>query len=74
MTVKSFITLGTGCTTNGGEKPGLPCVIPFKYGDVTYTTCTTRNSEYGLWCSTAVDAQGNHIVNNWGYCAPDCFR
>jgi hypothetical protein len=58
-------TPSTACTTNGGAKPGLPCVFPFKYADVTYNACTAKNSERGLWCSTAVDAEGDHITNNW---------
>jgi len=48
-----------------------PCIFPFKYNGVEYTSCTWASSEktdYKPWCSTRVDSSGNHISGNWGNC------
>ena len=50
-----------------------PCVFPFTNDGVTYTACTTDNSDDGVpWCSTRVDSRGIHRLGNWGHCNAEC--
>jgi len=52
-----------------------PCIFPFKYNGVEYTSCTWASSEktdYKPWCSTRVDSSGNHISGHWGNCESGC--
>jgi len=63
------------CKTVGDR--GLPCIFPFKYEDAygnwTYNTCTTKDSDDGQpWCATKVDAQGYVVDNAWGDCLDGC--
>eukprot|EP00931_Biecheleriopsis_adriatica_P019530 TRINITY_DN13283_c0_g1_i2.p1 TRINITY_DN13283_c0_g1~~TRINITY_DN13283_c0_g1_i2.p1 ORF type:complete len:423 (-),score=46.55 TRINITY_DN13283_c0_g1_i2:140-1408(-) len=61
------------CTTAGtsGVGPGIECVLPFKYGGATYSSCT-RFDAVSPWCSTQTDGDGNHINGQWGYCSSSC--
>jgi len=62
----------------GGPAQGSPCVFPFTFADTTYTSCTAwiygGQPEGTTWCSTKVDASGNHVNNegNYGFCGEDC--
>jgi len=60
----------------GGENRAVldtPCVFPFEYKFVNYTSCTDRNDPDGfLWCSTQVDKRGKHVRGKFGYCSPGC--
>ncbi len=61
--------------TVGGPKTGAACVFPFTYNGVTYSGCPVDLEDSSKrWCSTQVDAQGNHVVgkDEYGHCAPDC--
>jgi len=63
------------CKTVGDR--GLPCVFPFKYedsyGNWTYNTCTTKDSDGGQpWCATEVDESGYVVDNAWGDCLDGC--
>ena len=65
----------TGCKTVGGPKPYVPCIFPFKYEGVTYTSCPVDLEDPSKrWCSTKVDGYGNHVTGagEYGYCGPDC--
>ena len=63
---KIFI-LGTPCKTQGGTL----CVFPFKYNGKTHDACTL-DGQNDPWCSTKVDANGQHVTLNWGDCAEGC--
>ena len=55
--------VGSVCTTNGGPKPGKNCVFPFSFEGKTYYGCPPDLKEPGkTWCSTKVDAAGNHVI------------
>merc|ERR1711892_1598766 len=56
------------CLTTSGQS----CVFPFKYGGVTYNTCTTAGG-FAPWCSTQVDSSGVHIAGNYGDCTAECL-
>jgi len=63
------------CKTVGDR--GKPCIFPFKYEDAygnwTYNTCTTKDSDEGQpWCATEVDPQGYVVDNAWGDCLDGC--
>merc|ERR1719392_448330 len=66
------------CLTVGGPAQGSPCVFPFTFADTTYTSCTAwiygGQPDGTTWCSTKVDASGNHVNNegNYGFCGQDC--
>jgi len=67
----------TICITDSGASAHKPCIFPFKFNGVTYTTCTWVSShltEHKPWCSTMVDESGHHIggMGKWGNCAPGC--
>jgi len=49
----------------------LSCVFPFRYKDVTYTSCTTIDRGQP-WCATATNSSGNFLPGSWGYCPPTC--
>jgi hypothetical protein len=49
----------------GEAAEGTSCVFPFAYKNAVYSACTT-DDRTGLWCATAVDADG--ISNEWGGC------
>lgn len=61
---------GAQCVTvEGGKDVGVPCVFPFDYAGVHYTSCTTAAASADApWCSTKVDASGKHMQGNWGNC------
>merc|ERR1719422_47320 len=46
------------CTTQSGPYPSQPCVFPFRYNGVTYTSSTTQ--------------AGTHIPGYFGYCPSSC--
>merc|ERR1712168_1214112 len=65
------------CIASGGPGKGLQCVFPFKYKDIEYNTCTSKNKHVTnnkLWCSTMVDGEGNHVIGKdaWGNCDENC--
>ena len=60
-----------GCKTNGGPRPNVPCVFPFKAYGKSFTKCIFYGSTVP-WCSTEVDEQGNHIKGSWGTCGSAC--
>ena len=49
-----------------------PCVFPFIFNNVEYSTCTDENSRDDTWCATKTDAQGNMIPDQWGKCDIGC--
>ena len=56
------------CVTVGGPKSGVGCVFPFRFQNVTYTTCAAWNETawgpgQGPWCSTKVNKTGHHASN-----------
>ena len=70
-----FIFLSESCITVGGPASGLPCIFPFKFNGITHNNCTMNKAHLTNnkgWCSTKVDASGQHIgaQGNWGNC--DC--
>ena len=62
------------CRTIGGMEPNRPCVFPFSYKNIEYTSCTTIENDGTLWCSTEVDGNGNYIERKWGNCGPECIQ
>ena len=54
-------------TIAGGEVVGEPCVFPFVYNGIEYTSCTDAGSPDRPWCATGVDAQ-TKAYTAWGYC------
>jgi len=64
-----FLSLVKGqCLTTGGQA----CVFPFKFGAVTFNSCTTAGG-YAPWCSTKVDSNGVHVGGNFGDCSANCL-
>ena len=62
---------------SGPEPKDTPCVFPFTHRGVTYLGCAGDPAEDKMaerWCSTKVDANGNHMegTNHYGYCPPSC--
>ena len=66
-------TIGFGICqyTECPTKDGQDCIFPFIYKGRSYDTCITLDSDEP-WCSTAVDAFGNHILGNEGLCSDSC--
>jgi len=63
------------CTTIGGPGQGKPCVFPFRFGGSLRSSCITDLDPEGkFWCSTRVDAGGNHVTGTgeWGHCSAGC--
>ena len=60
-----------------GPEAGSKCVFPFtKNGKICPgpKCCNVDNDPNGSWCSTKVDANGEHIVGYFGYCDdPACL-
>jgi len=67
-----------GCTTVSGPAQGSPCVFPFTFAGVTHQSCADwiygGQPEGSTWCSTKVDANGEHVngEGNYGFCGADC--
>ena len=63
--------LSVPCKTVGDA--GRPCIFPFKYIDVTYDKCTSKDSDNGQpWYATEVDEEGYVVDNAWGDCLEGC--
>merc|ERR1712088_257238 len=65
------------CTTIGGPGQGKPCVFPLRFGGSLRSSCITDLDPEGkFWCSTRVDAGGNHVTGTgeWGHCSVGCPR
>ena len=55
------------CVAPSGKK----CIFPFNYDKKTCPgpkCCNLSNNSGGSWCSTKVDANGNHVSGHWQYC------
>ena len=69
-------TISDGCSVIEKKSHEIkPCVFPFKYLGQTLSQCTTlRDPDKIPWCSTKVDANGNHVTSGgfWGHCGQDC--
>ena len=64
-----------GCKTVSGPQPFKQCIFPFIHKGVTYSGCPSDpDNPNKRWCSTLVDAAGNHVVgqNQYGHCSPTC--
>merc|ERR1712106_624422 len=49
------------------------CIFPFNYKGVSYSTCTTEESENKVpWCATQVDETGEVVKNSWQDCSEGC--
>ena len=59
------------CKTDDGHKP---CIFPYYYGGVRYTTCTTVGNNGTYWCAIAVDNEGQQSHEDWGNCDNACSR
>lgn len=55
------------CITVSGNRPGQPCIFPFRYDGISYSGCTTAGN-VAPWCSTMTDFTGQHVSGNWGDC------
>jgi low density lipoprotein-related protein 2 len=65
------------CVTVSGASSGKPCIFPFKFNGFTYFECTWNQAhltEHMAWCSTLVDATGQHVggQGKWGNCGEGC--
>ena len=59
------------CVPTKGPKAGQQCIFPFTQGGKTCPgpkCCNLSNSPEGPWCSTKVDANGNHVGGNYAFC------
>jgi len=66
-----FWTLGRGRVTETyfGNSDGAPCVFPFTYENVEYTTCTSAGRRDGKeWCSTTKDFDRDQL---FGFCSSE---
>ena len=62
-------------TSGGPAGSGVKCQFPFIFRNVQYWGCPPDLSDQTkLWCSTKVDANGNHISgsNAYGFCSSSC--
>merc|ERR1719346_783857 len=59
------------CTTDSGPQASQACVFPFRYNGVVYTSCTTVD-QAAAWCATQVDAGGNFVTDQYGFCPSTC--
>ncbi|CAB4059020.1 MMP9 [Lepeophtheirus salmonis] len=57
-----------GCPTTGSR----PCVFPFTYNGVEYSTCTTVDFGSTSWCAVAVSS--SDVVTSYGICSSSCPR
>lgn len=60
----------TECMTLSGNTPNLPCVFPFTFDGVSYSSCIVEGYP-NPWCSTQTDSQGQHVIGEWGDCDLD---
>ena len=61
------------CKTINGRITNASCIFPFTFLGNIYNKCTwDGDSSGGAWCSTTVDALGNHIKGQWGNCGAQC--
>ena len=51
-----------------GPKVGYPCLFPFVYEDITYTSCTSKDW-IGPWCAITMR---DGLLSHWGDCPPAC--
>ena len=60
------------CRTVSGDDVNKRCIFPFRTTDGMFYDCDV--DEDVPWCSTKMDADGNHISGkgNWGNCGPEC--
>ena len=66
-----ILTTSLKCRQTGEDGPqkNSNCVFPFKHQGKEYNECTDVNDDNKkLWCSTQVNAAGEHVRGNWGYC------
>jgi len=68
--VTTVAPVDSECLTVSGLTPNLPCVFPFTYDGVSYSTCIVEGYPTP-WCSTLTDSDGQHVLNNWGDCDLD---
>jgi len=75
MTLPPKDTPRSECSTAGGPAGvGTPCVFPFVYNGVRFTSCTTVNNNGQRWCATEVGANSAYIGNKWGTCSSECAK
>ena len=67
LTNQKHIFFTEGCRTVAGPSSGKKCIFPFTHNRKTYYACTRDSASATRhqypWCSTKVDADGNHIGN-----------
>merc|ERR1719346_532137 len=59
------------CTTDSGPQASQACIFPFRYNGVVYTSCTSVD-QAAAWCATQVDAGGNFVTDQYGFCPSTC--
>ena len=68
----------SSCTTVSGPDAYQPCVFPFKYQGLEYSSCGEwvwgGGNNGKLWCSTKTDYNNNHINGQgyYGFCPSTC--
>lgn len=65
------------CTTVSGPDPGKKCVLPFRFNGKLHKACPVDPDDPSKhWCSTRVDARGEHIPNigAYGHCGSNCLK
>merc|ERR1711970_1069364 len=60
------------CTTESGPYSNEPCVFPFRYNGITYTSCTSQDRS-AAWCSTKTTLAGTHVPGFYGFCPSTCL-